>query len=175
MQKKKNQDASLMKFIEPPPAPPNPFINEEIPDLVGTELHDFDFFFDLAGLDETTRNELNAVLTEQRNLPAALRGYHGGYTGGLFDHTLLVVNFAYQRCDSREDKEWLKKVLLTAICHDFGKVHYYGYRLGLEDRKIQIRMSDADNVRSEIHSRYYLVGKERHVENGIAFIEIYFY
>ena len=48
MQKKKNQDASLMKFIEPPLPPPNPFINEEIPDLVGTELHDFDFFFDLA-------------------------------------------------------------------------------------------------------------------------------
>ena len=41
------QYASLMKFIEPPPALVNPFINDQIPDLVGTELHDLTSFLTL--------------------------------------------------------------------------------------------------------------------------------
>lgn len=173
MQEKKKLDTSLMKFIKPPPVVLDSFINEDIPNMVDIELYDFDFFFEQAGLNETTRKELHLILSESRKLPAALGGFHGGYTGGLFDHTLLVVNFTYFRCDSREDKSWLRKVLLTAICHDFGKVHYYGFRLGLEDRKIQIHMSDADDIRLEFTSKFNLIGKDRHVENGIAVIKKY--
>ncbi|MHA2267723.1 MAG: hypothetical protein ACXAB8_07980 [Promethearchaeota archaeon] len=162
MQEKKKLDSSLMRFIEPPPIALE-FSNEDIPDLVDIELHSFDFFFELVALDNTTINELKLILNEQRRLPAALGGYHGGYPGGLYDHTLLVVNFAYYKCDSREDISWLRKVLLTAICHDFGKVHYYGYRLGIEDRKVQINVNDADDVRKELTSRFNLSGKEREV------------
>ena len=172
MQEKKNLDTSLMRFIQPSHVALE-FINEDIPNFVDIELQNFAFFFELADLDEATKKELNSILSEERRLPAALGGYHGDYIGGLFDHTLLVVNYANYYCNSQEDKSWLKKVLLTAICHDFGKIHYYGYRLGLEDRKIQIHISDAEDVRLELTSKFNLSGKDRHVENGIAVIRKY--
>ena len=169
---KKNIDTTLMRFIQPSPTALE-FINDDIPNIVDIELQNFAFFFELADLDETTKNELNSILSEERRLPAALGGYHGDYIGGLFDHTLLVVNYANFYSNSLEDKLWLRKALLTAICHDFGKIHYYGYRLGLEDRKIQIHISDAENVRLELTSKFNLSGKDRHVENGIAVIRRY--
>lgn len=172
MQEKKNLDTSLMRFIKPSPVDLE-FINEDTPTLVDIELQNFAFFFELAGLDDTTKTELKSILSEERRLPAALEGYHGDYIGGLFDHTLLVVNYANFYCSSLEDKSWVKKVLLTAICHDFGKIHYYGYRLGLEERKIQIHINDANDVRMELTSRFNLMGKDRHVENGIAVIKKY--
>jgi len=169
---KKNVDTSLMKFINPPLVALE-FANQDIPDMVDIELHNFDFFFELAGLDETTINEINLILSEERRLPAALGGYHGSYTGGLFDHTLLVVNYAHFYCEARDEKSWLGKVLLTAICHDFGKIAYYGFKLGLEDRKINIHFNDAESVRLDLTSRFTLTGKDRHVENGIAVIKKY--
>ncbi|GAG98544.1 unnamed protein product, partial [marine sediment metagenome] len=55
MQEKKNLDGSLMKFINPPPVVRDSFINEDIPNFVDIELQNFDFFFDLADLGDTTR------------------------------------------------------------------------------------------------------------------------
>jgi hypothetical protein len=153
MQEKKNLDASIMKFIESTPAALDLFINEDIINSLDFELKNLEFFFELADLDKTTRSEINSVVSEMRRLPAALGGYHGGYLGGLYDHTLLVVNYTNFLCNSLKDKSWLKKALLTAICHDFGKVHYYGFKLGLEGRKIKIHINDADDVRLEIRLR----------------------
>jgi len=173
MQEKKNLDTSLMKFINPPPTAPVFFINEDIPNMVDIELQDFPFFFELIDLDDTTKKDLNLILSEERRLPAALGGWHGSYTGGLFDHTLLVVNYAHFYCESRDDKSWLRKVLLTAICHDFGKIHYYGFKLGLDDRKINISFNEAEAVQLDLTSRFNLTGKDQHVENGIAVIRKY--
>jgi len=95
------------------------------------------------------------------------------YPGGLFDHTLLVVNYANFICSTLKDKSWLKKAILTAICHDFGKVQYYGFKLDLNNRKIKIHINDADAVRLELTSKFKVSGKDRHVENGIAIIKKY--
>ena len=173
MQEKKNLEPSIMKFIEPTQVVLDFFINKEIVEAIGIELNNFAFFFELADIDGTTRNEINTILSEARRLPAALGGYHGDYIGGLFDHTLLVVNYANYLCNSLKDKSWLKKVLLTAICHDFGTVHYYGFKLDLKDRKIKIHINDADDTRQELTSRFKLSGKDRHVENGVAVIKKY--
>lgn len=151
----------------------NYFINKEIIKLVKIELKGFEFFFELVGLDENTKKELNVILSDARRLPAALGGFHGDYSGGLFDHTLLVVNYANFICSTLKDKSWLKKVILTAICHDFGKVQYYGFKLDLNDRKIKIHINDADAVRLELTSKFKVNGKDRHVENGIAIIKKY--
>jgi len=173
MGEKKNLDLSLMNFIEPVQASQDYFINKAIPKLVKIELKGFEFFFELVGLDETTIKELSIILSDARRLPAALGGFHGDYPGGLLDHTLLVVNYANFICSTLKDKSWLKKVILTAICHDFGKVQYYGFKLDLKDRKIKIHINDADAVRLELTSKFKVSGKDRHVENGIAIIKKY--
>jgi len=173
MGEKKNLDLSLMNFIEPVQASQDYFINKAIPKLVKIELKGFEFFFELVGLDETTNKELSIILSDARRLPAALGGFHGDYPGGLLDHTLLVVNYANFICSTLKDKSCIKKVILTAICHDFGKVQYYGFKLDLKDRKIKIHINDADAVRLELTSKFKVSGKDRHVENGIAVIKKY--
>ena len=97
----------------------------EIVNSVEIELNGLEFFFHLLELEETTRKELMTILAEARRLPAALGGYHGDYPGGFFDHILLVTNYTLYLCNSLKDKSCLKKAILTAICHDFGKVQYY--------------------------------------------------
>jgi hypothetical protein len=173
MGEKKTLDSSLLDFLKQRQAPRDFFINGNIVKAVDIELKGFEFFFTLAGLDERTKKELRFILSEARRLPAALGGFHGDYPGGLFDHTLLVVNYANFLCSSLKDKSWLPKVLLTAICHDFGKIQHYGFKLDLKDRKIKIHVSEAEAVRSELIIRFSLSGKDRHVENGIAVIKKY--
>ncbi|MFX1530768.1 MAG: hypothetical protein ACFFBC_06620, partial [Promethearchaeota archaeon] len=169
MGEKKNFDSSLMNFIEPVQASQDYFIKKEITKLVKIELKGFESFFKLAGLDEKTKEELCYILSDARRLPAALGGFHGAYPGGLFDHTLLVVNYANFICSSlTKDTSWLKKLILTAICHDFGKIQHYGFKLDLNNRKIKIHIIEADDVRLELSSKFKISGQDRHVENGIA-------
>ncbi|MFX1346163.1 MAG: HD domain-containing protein [Promethearchaeota archaeon] len=174
MGEKKNFDSSLMNFIEPVQASQDYFIKKEITKLVKIELKGFESFFKLAGLDEKTKEELCYILSDARRLPAALGGFHGAYPGGLFDHTLLVVNYANFICSSlTKDTSWLKKLILTAICHDFGKIQHYGFKLDLNNRKIKIHIIEADDVRLELSSKFKISGQDRHVENGIAIIKKY--
>lgn len=177
MGEKKNTDTSLMEFISSDQQDQqkydDPFINKDITKLVAIPLHNFDFFFELAELDEITRKELIVILNEAKLLPAALGNFHGAYPGGLFDHTLLVVNYAHYIWKSLNDKSWLNKVILTAICHDFGKISYYGTKLRLKNRTIDISFNKADLIRSEIWEKFSLTGKDRHVENAIAVIKNY--
>jgi hypothetical protein len=177
MEEKKNSDSSLMDFITSNAVGQDNskdlFINKDIRRLVAIPLKDFKFFFNLIKLDETIQKELIKILNEEKLLPAALGNFHGAYPGGLFDHTLLVVNYAYYICKSLNDQSWLKKVILTAICHDFGKISYYGTKLKLKNRKIEVSSNDVDLIRREIWENFNLTGKDRHVENAIAVIKKY--
>ena len=177
MEEKKNSSTSLMEFIsshqQNQETSGDPFINKDIVKLVVIPLYDFNFFFDTVEVDEITRKELTIILNEMKSLPAALGNFHGAYPGGLFDHTLLVVNYAYYICKSLNDQSWLKKVILTAICHDFGKISYYSTKLKLKERRIKISIDDADLIRSEIWEKFNLTEKDRHVENAIAVIKNY--
>ncbi len=174
MGEKKNLDSTLMNFIEPAQASQDYFIKKEISKLVDFELKGFEFFFEIIDVDENTKEELRIILSDAKRLPAALGGFHGAYPGGLFDHILLVVNYANFICSSLiKDTYWLKKLILTAICHDFGKIQYYGFKLDLNDRKIKINVNDADDVRKELTSKFKISGKDTHVEHGIAIIKKY--
>ncbi|MFX0029023.1 MAG: HD domain-containing protein [Candidatus Hermodarchaeota archaeon] len=177
MGEKKNSGKSLMEFIDShqqdKSISDDIFINKDITRLVAIPLYDFNFFFDIAELDDITRNELSTILNEARLLPAALGNYHGAYPGGLYDHTLLVVNYTHYIWKSLHDQSWLKKVILTAICHDFGKIPYYGAKLSLKNTKIEVPFNGAELVRLEIGKKFGLTGKDRHVENAIAVIKKY--
>ncbi|MFX1279312.1 MAG: HD domain-containing protein [Promethearchaeota archaeon] len=177
MGEKKNSGKSLMEFIEShqqdDTISDDPFINKDISRLVAIRLFDFNFFFDVAELDNITKKELAYILDEAKLLPAALGNYHGAYPGGLFDHTLLVVNYSYYIWKTLKDQSWLRQVILTAICHDFGKIPYYGTKLNLIDRKISIPLNKTEVIRSEIKERFRVTGKDRHVENAIAVIKKY--
>lgn len=149
------------------------FINKDIMKSLDFQPKNLEFFFELTELDKKTTTDLCKILDETRRLPAALEDFHGNYTGGLFDHTLLVVNYVYLIYNSLKNKPWLKKVILTALCHDFGKIQYYGFKLELKNRKIEIDVADAIEIRSELKSKFNLTGKDWHVESGIAVIRKY--
>jgi hypothetical protein len=170
---KEKKDSSLMQFIGKTETRKQLFINKDIAPAITFELNGFDFFYDIVGLDDTTKREIDTILSDMKRLPAALGGYHGDYIGGLYDHTLLVVNYVYFLCGSLHDKSMEKNAIIAAITHDFGKVDYYGYKLDLENRKIRLDFNDVNDVRSQLTSRFNVSGKDKHVENCIAIIKKY--
>ncbi len=163
------KDTSLMKFL----GIPNLFINQKINNLIKIKLYGFDFFFEKAQLDKTIQEDLSSILEATRKLPAALGDFHGYYDGGLYDHTLLVVNYTYYLANSLRNATLLKRLILTAICHDFGKIPYYIYKLKLNNIPFQTEYQEMKTIRSELHIKYGLTGEDGHVENAIAVIRKY--
>ncbi len=168
-----DSDTFIMKFVESGLQNQNSFINEDILKNINIELHNYEYFFDIIRLDESTKREFQVILTEMINLPAALSGYHGDYPGGLFDHTLLVVNFAFYLWNSLKDNLKLEKVILSSLCHDFGKIPYYRYKLGIKDYKIEISNKETEAVQKQLNSKFQTSGKDWHIENSIAIIRKY--
>ncbi len=134
------------------------FIKKDITDNLEFTPKNFEYFVGQIPLKDSPKNQIWKILEESKRLPAALRGYHGPYVGGLFDHTLLVTNFVYQIRDNPKILEnyidWLEekrvdvsdnyndldlpKAIQTAIYHDFGKVPYYGFKKKLKIRRITL-------------------------------------
>lgn len=147
------------------------FISQKIEGCLNFEHHGFTFFFDHLKLDALTRETLNQILLEAKQYPASLGGQHGGYIGGLFDHILLVTNYAYYLHHTMHGQTNLKQLLLTAIYHDFGKISYYGYKKSIPDRYVRVSRLQARDVRQEIFSKFRYKGKDPHVEEAIAVVK----
>ena len=79
----------------PKDSKPNPFLNKGATKEIKFECNYFDFFLDIVSLEKEERSLIQMVLKQSKSLPAALRGHHGTYQGGLYDHTLLVTNLAH--------------------------------------------------------------------------------
>ncbi|MFX1567154.1 MAG: HD domain-containing protein [Promethearchaeota archaeon] len=146
----------------------NHFINKDLEKEINFDYKGFDFFFDLIELSDSTKEFLRDILKEAKKLPAALRGFHGGYIGGLFDHILLVTNYTFKLSNSMIDQIDLKKAVLTAIYHDFGKISYYSYRKKDFSSKIIVEREELDRVHEEIVRKFNYEGRHHHVEEAIA-------
>ncbi|MFO7796770.1 MAG: hypothetical protein ACQERB_11580 [Promethearchaeati archaeon] len=171
----------------------NHFINKSISENIGFTVSGVGFFLDNINIEEESKEKIRKILEETKRLPAALRGYHGGYIGGLYDHSLLVTNFAYQiwnlpsflegflpflrnqgvKISSGYHKMNLSKILQTALSHDFGKIPYYGYKRNLQNRRINTTRSLVETVSSEIKEKFDLYGKDSHVDQCIAVLKKY--
>ncbi len=149
------------------------FINKELVKSLNLELKGFEFFLDLTNLKNTEKEQVREILAEMKRLPAALGGHHGDYEGGLFDHTLLVVNYTYYLCATTIDQVDTKKAILTAIYHDFGKVPYYAYKTELKDCKIETLKSEKDAAHYEIILANNYKGNDYHVCGALAVIKKY--
>ncbi|GAH36322.1 unnamed protein product, partial [marine sediment metagenome] len=143
----------LMNFINKPPML---FIKEDLIDLLNFKPMSFEFFLNQVNLGDAPKEQIRNILAEAKRVLAALRGYHGDYEGGLYDHILLVTNLVFQICKNadflKKYVNWsreehidisenyneidLPKAIQTAIYHDFGKVPYYTFKLDLPYRKI---------------------------------------
>jgi len=146
----------------------NHFINKDLEKQLTFDYKGFDFFFELIELDDSARKIVKDILIESRKLPAALRGFHGGYEGGLFDHILLVTNYAYKLSNSKSYQVNVKKAVLTAIYHDFGKVSYYSYKKKDITSKITVAREELDKVHDEIVRKFNYEGRHYHVEEALA-------
>jgi len=149
----------------------NHFVNEDLKNQLEFDYKGFDYFFDLTELDDSARECLKEILIESKKLPAALRGFHGGYTGGLFDHILLVTNYAYELSKSMDYNVDVKKAVLTAIYHDFGKISYYSFKRKNVVSKIAVDRKELDIIHEEIIRKFNYEGRHYHVEEAIAVLK----
>jgi len=180
----------LTNFINNPPML---FIKEDLVDHLNFKPMSFEFFLNQVNLGDAPKEQIRIILAEAKRVPAALRGYHGDYEGGLYDHILLVTNLVFQ---IRKNADFLKKyvnwsrekhvdisenyneidlpkALQTAIYHDFGKVPYYTFKLGLQNCKIYTNRVQKQEASLEITEKFNYVGYAPHVDECIAVLKRY--
>jgi len=152
----------------------NPFLNKGATKEIEFKCEELDFFLDIVSLEKEERDTIQRILKQAKSLPAALRGQHGTYQGGLYDHTLLVTNLAYNIYnDSLIKNIDLNKILLTSIYHDFGKVSYYGFKKKLPNRKVSVRPIDRIEANNKNISTFKLIGVDNHIDECIAVLDKY--
>lgn len=168
------------------------FINETIIEkLTFTPLR-LKSCLDQIKMEKKAKNTLNNIIKECKRLPASLN-HHGNYDGGLYDHILLVTNFAFQIWKDFEILQEfssflrnnrlkisnsyyeldLSKILQTALCHDFGKIPYYAYKKKLSNRTIFTSRQLLKETSIEIQHKFNLEGKDSHVDQAIAVLKEY--
>ncbi|MFX0005832.1 MAG: HD domain-containing protein [Promethearchaeota archaeon] len=149
----------------------NHFVDKDLKNQLDFDYKGFDFFFELSELGDDARGCLKEILMEAKRLPAALRGFHGSYEGGLFDHILLVTNYTYIMGKSDEYNVEIKKAILTAIYHDFGKISYYSFKRKNTTSKIAVSRYELDIIHEEISNKFNYEGRHYHVEEAIAVLK----
>ena len=149
----------------------NHFLNEGLENQLDFGYNGFDYFFDIIEIDDPGRACLKEILMEAKKLPAALGGYHGAYEGGLFDHILLVTNYAYKLCKSVKYQVDIKKAVLTAIYHDFGKISYYSYKKKIIHSNVISDREELDIIHKNIEKKYKYFGRHSHVEEALAVLK----
>lgn len=149
----------------------NHFVNSDLKNQLDFDYKGFEYFFDVAELDDSAKFCLREILNESKKLPAALGGFHGAYEGGLFDHILLVTNYTYNLSKSLNYNVDVKKAVLTAIYHDFGKISYYCYKMKNLESKIAVEREELDIIHEEIVNRFNYEGRHFHVEEALAVLK----
>ncbi len=149
----------------------NHFVNAELKNQLDFDYKGFDYFFDISELESTARRCLESILMEAKKLPAALRGFHGGYEGGLFDHILLVTNYTYELCKTMDYDVDIKKAVLTAIYHDFGKISYYAFKRKDIHSKIALPREELEIIHEDIVRKFNFEGRDYHVEEALAVLK----
>lgn len=151
----------------------NHFVNADLKNQLDFDYKGFDYFFDISEIEDSARKCLKSILMEAKKLPAALRGFHGGYEGGLFDHILLVTNYTYKLCKSKDYNVDIKKAVLTAIYHDFGKISYYSFKKKDIRSKIALNREELEKAHEDIVKKFNYEGRDYHVEEALAVLKKY--
>ncbi|UCC18338.1 MAG: HD domain-containing protein [Promethearchaeota archaeon] len=149
----------------------NHFVNTQLKNQLDFKYKGFDYFFEICGLEDTAKDCIKGILVEAKKLPAAIRGFHGAYEGGLFDHILLVTNYAYNLSKSMDLNVDVKKAVLTAIYHDFGKISYYSFKKENFTSKVVVDRKELDIVHEDIVRKFRYEGRHYHVEEAIAVLK----
>lgn len=149
----------------------NQFFNEDLENQLEFKYKGFDYFFDFLEISNSGRSCLKELLMEAKKLPAALRGFHGGYEGGLFDHILLVTNYVYELSKSSKSQVNIQKAVLTAIYHDFGKISYYSYKRRQQHSYVISDREELDKIHENIQKKYKYFGRDYHVEEALAVLK----
>jgi len=147
------------------------FINKDLKEQLDFDYKGFDFFFDVSGLKDVEINCIKQILMEAKKLPAAISGFHGDYEGGLFDHILLVTNYSYILSKSEDYNVDVKKAILTAIYHDFGKISYYSFKNSDKKSKFIVDREELDLIHEDIIRKFNYEGRDYHIEETLALLK----
>lgn len=115
-------------------------------------------------LPSFVNNEKIVKLVEKtRDFPASIHKYHGGWEGGLYDHTNLVINLAFKCCIEKEKNiEFINDVVKVCALHDIGKMVIYSKKFNdniwkhLKKRKEKFELKGEDR---HIASTFYMLDK----------------
>lgn len=118
------------------------------------------------------RYKITQLFVLMRELPASKAGYHGGYPGGLFDHCVLVANWAKYLALALEKYSEAQLVKL-ALLHDFGKFYQYKNLLspgfGVVEQYF-VEHTPLYEVENWLATRHHLSGTSVHVAAGLWII-----
>ena len=156
------------------------FTNEDLINCTKFDVKGLNFFIKLINIDEKETKNIKYIYNISKKLPASIRGYHGGYAGGLYDHMLLVTNIAYHNyilTDPKKINEMNNKtnnydltdLIKASMYHDFGKVDHYTQMKNISF-KFKSESRNLKYVRYMIQKDYNIRGKDVHVERCFVVI-----
>ena len=149
----------------------NVFIDDDLNENVNGMLYSLDELMEMANLTIYETIVIKYLFNVAKNLPASVRGYHGDYSGGLYDHVLLVTNIALDLFKRLKKPEFTKEeVIKSALYHDFEKLIRYAPK-----RKVQfnfkLKHNEGESIRYYLNDTYFLKGYDKHVEGSLALLK----
>ncbi len=147
-------------------------VNEEITNQLSFTVRGFNHYIQFLNCSREVTEMFYKAIKEMKRLPASTH-FHGAYDGGLFDHTLLVTNYADKFSSIIKTKIDLRQAIKTAIYHDFGKITYYAPKKGLKDCAITVSPEEKSSMRVEIAQTFGLEGFDNHIEESLAILKKY--
>ncbi len=151
------------------------FVNRNISSLISFTVRGFNDYIQSLNFNSELTETLYNILTEMRRLPASSQ-FHGAYDGGLFDHTLLVANYADKLANTfrtSRTKIDSRHAIMTAIYHDFGKITYQAMKKGLKTCFITLSQGEIESMRAEIAQKFGVEGYDHHIEESLAILKKY--
>ncbi len=101
------------------------FVKEDLIKNLTINIKNFNQFLDTILLEQYERQILEYLFDIMKRLLASIKGYHGAYNGGLYDHVLLVANLSLKFSEMINIKISIDNVLKASLYHDFGKIVSY--------------------------------------------------
>jgi len=146
------------------------FVNEDLHNKFSIKLKTLDELLEFTNISIAQKVTIQYLFDTMKKLPASVRGYHGGYKGGLYDHVILVTNFVYLNYVIIVDPDFtLEEAILSALYHDIQKIISYAPKRNVEfNFKIGYYEEEAERYR--IHEKYSVSGRDKHVEGCLALI-----
>lgn len=120
------------------------------------------------------------LIEKENNFPASIHNYHGGWKGGLLEHTILVTDLVVDKLVRLGKPSLMFNGVRSALLHDLGKMIVYGKKFPSVKNKckkslaLRLKKFGANGFDKHISATFYLIDEaginvEDKVEEAILF------